>query len=740
MQEYYFHKLSGKMKFQKILLFIYTLFLFNQSIWAQEVDSMNTKELSPVTIQALRERNELNTLEPVSGNYIFSGKKSEVIPLKNADVNITDKTARQLFAKVPGIFVYDMEGSNQINISARGLDPHRGWEFNLRKDNIIINSDLYAYPASHYSIPMESVERIELVRGTGALEYGAQFGGMLNYVCKQGNPDKVLNFENYTSIGSYNLLSTYNAIGGTKGRFRYYTYYAKKSKDGYRDNEHTNYDAQGLKLQVRVSKHIDVKFDYVRSNYLYRIPGPLNDSMFQVNPKQATRFRNYFNPIIHVPSIVVNWQINNSLKFQYSSSAVLGKRQSVIFDKPATIIDSLSTITHHYANRQVDIDEFNSYTNELRLLKSYQLWRRKHTCVLGVQYLNNNLHRSQLGKGTVNSDYDLSLVDPQWGRDMHFKTENLAIFIENNFSITPKLSFNLGSRLEVGESKMSGIINYYPENSIPVNIKHEFPLFGGGFNYKLNYLSEFYGGISEAYRPVLFKDIIPASIYEKVNPDIKDANGINLELGYRGKNNRFSWDISSFLLKYNNRFGTIVQTDSLNNFITYRTNIGNSLTSGVELFFQYSHPLSSKMNLTLFTATAFMNGIYTSGNIKTGTVNNSIKNNKVESIPDIITRNGMTWQLKKCSMTLLLSYTGKSYADPANTELPNNTGSVGFVPSYILTDLNLSYQYSDLIGFRFSFNNIFNEQYFTKRPLFYPGPGVWPSDGRNGNMTVIFRL
>ena len=35
---------------------------------------------------------------------------------------------------------------------------------------------MYGFPASHYSIPMEAVEKIELVRGTGSLQYGAQFG------------------------------------------------------------------------------------------------------------------------------------------------------------------------------------------------------------------------------------------------------------------------------------------------------------------------------------------------------------------------------------------------------------------------------------------------------------------------------------------------------------------------------------------------------------------------------------
>jgi len=35
------------------------------------------------------------------------------------------------------------------------------------------------YPASHFNIPMEAVDRIELVCGTGSLQFGVQIGGML---------------------------------------------------------------------------------------------------------------------------------------------------------------------------------------------------------------------------------------------------------------------------------------------------------------------------------------------------------------------------------------------------------------------------------------------------------------------------------------------------------------------------------------------------------------------------------
>jgi Fe(3+) dicitrate transport protein len=202
------------------------------AVQAQKPDSVNARALDSVTITSYLRESNITRLSDVQGTYIFSGKKSEVVSLGSSDIDITNKNARQTFAKVPGIFVYDMDGSgNQLNIATRGLDPHRGWDFNIRRDGIITNSDMYGYPASHYSMPLESISRIEIVRGTGSLQYGAQFGGMVNYITKRGDTSRPFTFESFNTAGSYNLLSTYNAIGGNIGKLNYYAYYHKKKKD-----------------------------------------------------------------------------------------------------------------------------------------------------------------------------------------------------------------------------------------------------------------------------------------------------------------------------------------------------------------------------------------------------------------------------------------------------------------------------------------------------------------------------
>lgn len=722
-----------------VIISLRVSFCYSQATYS--LDTIPVRILDSVTVSGylLSGRSYLPETE---GTYLRHGKKSELISLSNANADIANKVGRQIFAKVAGIFVYDMDGSgNQVNIATRGLDPHRGWDFNIRKDDVITNSDMYGYPASHYSMPLESIERIELVRGTGSLQYGAQFGGMLNYITKKADSTRPFSYESINSLGSYNLLSTYHAIGGRIGKITYYAYINRKSKDGYRKNEHTNSEAQALVITYTPVRQMTVRLEWARSAYTYRIPGPLTDAMFQADPRQATRARNYFRPSIHIPSLTVTWEPGSNTKIQLLSSAVLGDRSSVMFDKPANISDTVNTATLQYNSRQVDVDRFNSYTSELRVLHNYSWGKLVHTFVGGVQYINNDLHRTQLGKGTTGSDFDLSLVDPVWGRDVHFKTGNLALFTENKWQLNNKLALTAGTRIEMGKSAMSGTINYYPENKIPITIRRQFPLFGLGFVYATAKKIQFYGGWSTAYHPMVFKDLIPASLYEKVDPNISDATGSNAEFGFRGNWKILKWDITTFLLQQNNRFGSLAQIDNTSTFYTYRTNVGHSLSKGLEVFIEADIDLGKNGHVLLFTSTAFMRARYTKGLLKSGTNNIDIAGNRVESAPDLTSRNGITWQVRKIKISALHSYTSSTFADALNTVNPSvATGAVGLVPAYALFDINSAIQFSKTFELRLNISNVFNRQYFTKRPLFYPGPGVWPSEGRNFTASVAVRI
>lgn len=724
----------------KSLIFILFLILSAKVVESQTAPVDTLLSLEDVTILAKKkEMSDVQRMKSISGTMIISGRKNEVIQLSSLTTAMPEKIGRQIFAKIPGTFVYDMDGSgNQINISTRGLDPHRSWEYNVRQNNVLINSDLYGYPASHYSPPLESMERIELVRGTSSLQYGAQFGGMINYITKLPDTTKPISYEGIQTIGSFGLLSSYNAISGKAGKLSYSAYYYRRSQEGYRDNSQSDAEAQFISFLYDFTPRFSLKAELGRSTYLYQIPGPLTDVMFLENPRQATRSRNYFSPDIYVPSITAFWQIDPSAKLTWSTSAVLGTRSSVQFIGFADVADEIDPATNQYRNRQVDIDYFNSYTSEIRLLKTYNLFGVKSSLSTGVQYTDNILKRNQLGVGTTGTTFDLSLVG-DYQRKVELHTRNIAVFAENMFQINTQFSITPGIRFENGKTNMSGVISYLDNEDVPKELIHSFPLLGVTTEYKLK-SGRIYGGISQAFRPVLFSDILPASPLNRTAEDLKDANGFTAEVGLSGHlKNRLYYDISYFCIKYNDRLGNLAVEDGGETYIL-KTNLGNTLTHGLETFVEFFQYFSPKSVLSVFTSTALFNGEYISGTTVMGNENISIAGNTLESVPAIISRNGIKYYSRNWNVSLQYSYVGETFSDAINRIQPNANGTSGIVPAYGLFDFLFGIKINKNLSFNLAMNNLLDKQYFTKRPSGYPGAGVWNSDGRSFTGSVKIQI
>jgi Fe(3+) dicitrate transport protein len=62
------------------------------------------------------------------------------------------------------------------------------------------------------------------------------------------------------------------------------------------------------------------------------------------------------------------------------------------------------------------------------------------------------------------------------------------------------------------------------------------------------------------------------------------------------------------------------------------------------------------------------------------------------------------------------------------------------IPAYTIGDVFLSYAFAKYITLKGGVNNFTNAAYFTRRAGGYPGPGLLPSDGRNGFVSVAVKL
>jgi Fe(3+) dicitrate transport protein len=191
---------------------------------------------------------------------------------------------------------------------------------------------------------------------------------------------------------------------------------------------------------------------------------------------------------------------------------------------------------------------------------------------------------------------------------------------------------------------------------------------------------------------------------------------------------------------YRNRLGILVETDSLDQLYLYRTNIGDSRTRGVEFFAQYSRSLKENVYWVSMVSGSYMDSRYVNANVRSGTENVNIDGRFVESTPQWIVRAATELNHTSFGVKVLYSFVDQSFADALNTVTPNASASVGLVPAYQLVDLSAHYMINRWFKVQASVSNIFDEQYFTKRPQFYPGPGVWPSDGRTFSVAVAYNL
>ena len=720
---------------------VYTNICIAQNIDPEtQADTLPVQTLDSVVINSKLKQSQISYLSDIDGTKIYAGKRTNTLTLSSKINGLSFNLGRTALAKIPGLTMWEMDGAGtQMNIGTRGTDSHRSIEMNMRQNGYTTNSDLFGYPEDHYTVPLQAVEEIQLVRGSAALQFGPQFGGMLNYKIKEGDSTRPFSGETEQTAGGHNFFNSYNAVGGKKGRFDYYAYYDYRHGNGCRDNATFNYHAYYIHLGYRLSDRVNIKLEFSGMNYVQQIAGGLTDQQFGEDPQQSVRARNYFQPVINIPAVIFNYTISSSTHLEVISHALFGQRNSVQFINTPNIPDTFNTAIGSYNPRQVDRDYYSGFTTEARLLHIYKIGRINSSLSTGVRYFHELTKRRQKGTGTTGSDFDLSLVKP-YGNDLRLTTDNYAAFVENIFKITPKFSITPGVRYEIIGTHLSGVIDNSIDHVSYIGNRN-FPLFGTGLQYQVNSSMQLFGNISQAYRPYLYANVTPADRVDKIDPSLKDSKGYDIDLGYRGHiKSILHFDLDAFYLLYGNKIGLISQAnpDGSTNLLT--TNIGNSVSKGVEAFGEMSllrwiNPKNTNTDIKIFTSLAYDKAKYTSGVLNQFGTNVKISGNYVENAPEWIIKSGFEFRYKTLFTNIQYSYASESFNDAFNAGFSAN-GVTGLIPAYHVWDWGLNWQFLRQYHLSASINNLTNEKYFNRRITMYPGPGILPADGRTFTVSM----
>lgn len=710
----------------------------NRTIFHDDSTNPKHKYLPDITVVGRNSRSDYQQMPEVVGTSIYAGKKNALIVLDNVQGNVVTNTMRQVLAKVPGIHVWESDPSGiQIGIAARGLSPNRSWEFNIRQNGYDIAADPFGYPEAYYNPQLQAVQRIEVVRGQGSLQYGPQFGGLVNYILRNGSEiNKKIEFETQQTIGSNAMFNSFNAIGGKTKKWHYYSFFDHRNGDGWRNNSRYYTNAAFGTATYQLSPKIKLTAEVMHSHIRSQQPGGLTDIQLEQNPQQSFRSRNWFDISWTTPAFILNYQLSEKARWNTKLFATIGNRNSVGFLQTITVKDSINPATGQYNNRTVQADKYRNFGLESRFLADYNFWGMKNTLSTGIRLYTGTTFRQADGKGTTGSDYDMSVIG-NYPRDIEFESANAAFFTENIFRITDKLLIIPGIRFEWLKGTASGR-NGFASNGSEVLLQNitrsrSFILAGIGTEYHIGN-TELYANFSQAYRPIQFGNLQAPPTTDVVDQELKDSKGYNIDLGYRGKlKNYLQFDVSIFYLQYNNRIGTVTVAGTP----SYRliTNVGNSTSKGFEGYAEFNpwraFVKDTKGDIILFGSYGYTDATYSTSHKDAAT-----KGKRVENAPMNIFRGGITAGYRSLMVTAQLSYVDEMYSDANNTEMPSANGNNGLIPSYAITDITAVYKFNKTVTLKAGINNLADKTYFTRRAGGYPGPGALPADGRTFFLSI----
>lgn len=269
-------------------------------------------------------------------------------------------------------------------------------------------------------IPLQNVERIEIVRGAGSVMYGdTAIGGVVHIITKKGYGKPL--FQMAVIAGSYGLHDERFSVSGSEGKLSYAGTFENRFSWGYRDRSKT--DAQGGNINVGydLSDKLNLSFGAAWNNNVYELPGELTKTQRDADRTKAS------NPNDDQKDI--------GLKFFGRIEAKCGPFGS--FDL---------AVQYAGRDRRANMDSWSqwSYTNDQTLLLSPRYFLEKD--VLG--------HTNKL---TVGLDYYYQPYKKEFYKSREssvrdqlaeFLRSGVGVYIRDEFSVLKQLILHGGYRLE----------------------------------------------------------------------------------------------------------------------------------------------------------------------------------------------------------------------------------------------------------------------------------------------------
>ena len=683
-------------------------------------------------------------------------------------INLIDPIGTQeALELVPGINGYadDGIGNSRLSIGIRGLNPRRSSRILILEDGVPIQPALYIYPNMYYNPPSDRIDRVEVVKGSGAIKYGPQtMGGVINYYTKR--PRNEFGGKLKIKAGENNFLSLFSEIGGFGNeKFKPEFQLLYKQGDGFRENNGFEQVNGTLKLSYNKSQdenyYLKVNTNYENSNATYT---GLTQYSFKTNPRFNPKKDDNFKLFRTAVDLITTKRLSSNLT--KSTTAFVSFfdrrwwRENDIFASVADSASSNPTAQPYYETMNLirrgngkdnfgilrtfyvgGVEQVFSYKDSPFGISSF-LSNNSSLEIGGRVYFERFIDDKKSGAKTDSregiyfipaaSDDEQPIIV---GQSHHYQTTAFSGFVSENIEFE-KFTLNPGLRLEVFEQervdRLAGSV--YQDKSI-IDL-----LPGVGFITKFSTIN-FFGGIHRGFTPPssgTLKILNFGGTPEDQGLNLEAEKSWNKEFGVRGDYSMINFEVSGFHIGIEN----LVAAGRGTAF----KNLGRVNTMGLELNMNLISSKLSGFLPDLHLIYAFLNTEVSEGIIKSnvsGTVGSdvSIKGKELPYAPAHTVTAGFSRIGKKLSYRLDFRYVDEVFTDFENIMREDKLGIQGAIPSYSFINFSADYKVSTgsrifLVG-----KNITDEIYIGSRlhsnpgqPLANLSSGILPGPRRQINL------
>ena len=147
------------------------------------------------------------------------------------------KQATEILGGLPGVFIKKTGDFGRADVDIRGIGGN-GRQLGIFIDGRPDKMGIFGCSVTH-TLPMNNVERIEVIRGPESVLYGSDaFGGVVNIITKR--PSKKLEGNFTASGGTFNTQNYLFEQGSKFDKFDYNLAINKRSGNGHRENSGFN--------------------------------------------------------------------------------------------------------------------------------------------------------------------------------------------------------------------------------------------------------------------------------------------------------------------------------------------------------------------------------------------------------------------------------------------------------------------------------------------------------------------